>query len=169
MAEPNSERVVCIALGSNVGDRASHLERALRALRATAGVRVLETSRWHETEPVGPGAQGRYLNGAARLATTLDARALLARLLEIERGEGRVREPGVRWAPRALDLDLLLDDQSVRDEPGLTIPHPRMHERSFVLEPLREVAGAARVPTLGRTVAELAARARDRAMGPADA
>jgi 2-amino-4-hydroxy-6-hydroxymethyldihydropteridine diphosphokinase len=134
-----------IALGSNVGDRNAHLDAAVDALAALPGTRVLARSSWHETEPVGgPAGQGPYLNGAAAIETELDARALLAAMQRIEREQGRDRSGGVRNAPRTLDLDLLVyGDASADariDEPGLEVPHPRLHEREFVLAPLAEIA-----------------------------
>jgi len=154
-----SGAVAYVGLGSNLGDRAAILARALEALGASPGIRLRATSRLYETEPVGP-PQGRYLNAVACLETSLAPRALLARLLEIEREAGRVRG-GERNGPRTLDLDLLLYDGICLEEPGLVLPHPRLHQRAFVLEPLCELAPEARHPVLGETVAALAARVRD--------
>jgi 2-amino-4-hydroxy-6-hydroxymethyldihydropteridine diphosphokinase len=154
-----SGAVACVGLGSNLGDRAGQLARALEALRATPGVARLEASRLYETEPVGP-PQGRYLNAAARLETTLGPRSLLARLLAIERAAGRVRGTE-RNAPRTLDLDLLLYGDLCLEEPDLVLPHPRLHQRAFVLEPLCELAPELLHPVLGATIGALAARVRD--------
>lgn len=146
-----------IALGSNLGDRRDHLARALREIAALHGVRVLAVSRLVETEPVGgPPGQARYLNGAILVATTLDPRELLGALLEIERQHGRERSSGVKNAARTLDLDLLVHADHVVDEEGLTLPHPRLAERAFVLEPLCEIAPDLVVPGIDRTVLELA-------------
>ncbi len=149
-----------IALGSNLGDRRGHLEAALAAMDALPGARVVARSSFHETDPVGPPGQGAYLNSAAILSTGLEPLELMRALLEIERGRGRVREPGSRWGPRTLDLDLLLYDDEVIHLPGLDVPHPRMHERRFVLAPLAEIGPSLQVPGRG-TVAELL-----RAVGP---
>src|SRR5262245_61760951 len=123
-----------IALGSNLGDRQANIKGAIDALRATRGIEVTRVSSARETEPVGgPVGQGRYLNAAAQIETSLSPEALLKELLAIETRLGRVRgEPN---APRTLDLDLLLYGEIIRASPDPIIPHPRMHLRSFVLEP----------------------------------
>jgi 2-amino-4-hydroxy-6-hydroxymethyldihydropteridine diphosphokinase len=154
-----------VALGSNLGDREAHLRHAARALAATPGVRVLAGSRVYETDPVGPGPQGPYLNAVLALETQLAPAALLERLLAIEAQRGRVRS--TRDGARTLDLDLLLHGDAVAREPGLTLPHPRLAERPFVLEPLADLAPQRPVPGRGATVAVLAARVRDpRAVRP---
>ena len=128
-----------VGLGANLGDRERTLRAAVDALAAEDGVEVVSVSTLRETEPVGVGQQPLYLNGAAELETTLTARRLLDRLLAVEQRFGRIRVPGEQ-GPRTLDLDLLLYGDEVIDEPGLTVPHPRLHERRFVLEPLAELA-----------------------------
>lgn len=126
-----------IALGSNLGDRASHLRTALAALATTPGLRLLRVSSFHETAPVGgPPGQGPYLNAAALLETTLSPRQLLERLLATELLAGRTRS--IPNAPRTLDLDLLLYADLAISEPDLQVPHPRMWSRSFVVGPLSE-------------------------------
>jgi len=146
-----------LGVGSNLGDREAQIRAGLAQLDSR-GVRVETLSKLIETEPVGAPAgstQGRYLNGAARVTTELAPRALLDALLSAERACGRVRTPGVRNEARTLDLDLLLYDDLVLDEPGLTLPHPRLHERAFVLGPLAELAPQLRHPVLKQTLAEL--------------
>jgi len=144
-----------VAFGSNVGDRKRHIDEALARLRATPGVAVQASSSVRETEPVGGPPQGRFLNGVALLETTLGPEELLAALLAIERAGGRVRAAATRDAPRTIDLDLVFHGDAVRDTRDLTLPHPRAHERAFVLEPLSEVAPAWTHPRLRRTAREL--------------
>lgn len=129
-----------VGLGSNLGDREATIRDALAALAEEDGIEVVAVSTLRETEPVGVGPQPLFLNGAAALETTLSARELLDRLLATEQRFGRVRVPG-EHGPRTLDLDLLLYGNEQIDEPGLIVPHPRLHERAFVLEPLAEIGG----------------------------
>ena len=125
-----------IGLGTNLGDRELNLRRALERLEELGPVRA---SSFRETDPVGVTDQPKFLNAAAELATNLSPRELLERLLEIERGLGRDRATERRWGPRVIDLDLLLFGEEAIDEPGLTVPHPRLADRRFVLEPLCEL------------------------------
>ena len=145
-----------VGVGANLGDRRSTIETAIERLGAVEGVEVTAVSSLRETDPVGVVEQPRFLNGAVELETTLSAHDLLDALLEVERGLGRVR--GERWGPRTIDLDLLLYGDEVVDEPGLRIPHPRLHERRFVLEPLAELAPSLSVPGQGSVSDLLAAR-----------
>ena len=136
-----------VGVGSNLGDRADAIERAVELLRAHPAVEVVSESSLRETEPWGAVAQPRFLNGAVAVETRLEPRALLGVLLDVERRLGRMREE--RWGPRTIDLDLLLYGNVVLDEPGLTVPHPRLHERAFVLEPLHELDPNLVVPGRG--------------------
>lgn len=144
-----------VALGANLGDREGTIRRALDLLGSRPGVDVVAVSTLRETEPWGPVPQPRYVNGVAALDTTLGPRPLLEALLDVEQRLGRVR--GERWGPRTIDLDLLLHGDAELDEPGLELPHPRLHERVFVLEPLAELDPALVVPGRGR-VSEILAR-----------
>ncbi|MEI7703650.1 MAG: 2-amino-4-hydroxy-6-hydroxymethyldihydropteridine diphosphokinase [Deltaproteobacteria bacterium] len=141
-----------VAVGSNLGDRWARLAEAARALRAAPGVAVVRGSRVWDTAPVGP-PQPRYLNAVLELETTRTPASLLALLLAVERGAGRIRN--LRWGPRTLDLDLLLLGDRVVRAPGLTVPHPELARRRFVLAPLAELAPELRVPGSGATVAAL--------------
>jgi 2-amino-4-hydroxy-6-hydroxymethyldihydropteridine diphosphokinase len=137
-----------IGLGANLGDRERTLRAAVDALAGEAGLEVVAVSTLRETEPVGVGDQPRFLNGVVALETSLPARELLDRLLAVEQRFGRVRVPG-EHGPRTLDLDLLVYGDEVIDEPGLVVPHPRLHERRFVLEPLAELAPGLAAPGCG--------------------
>jgi 2-amino-4-hydroxy-6-hydroxymethyldihydropteridine diphosphokinase len=140
-----------VGLGANLGDREATLRRAAELLDASR----LSTIR--ETDPWGPVEQPRYLNAVAEIATELTPRALLERLLSVEAQLGRTRDDGVRWGPRTIDLDLLVLGDLVVDEPGLELPHPRLHERLFVLEPLAELAPELELPGRG-PVAQILAK-----------
>jgi 2-amino-4-hydroxy-6-hydroxymethyldihydropteridine diphosphokinase len=144
-----------VGLGANLGDREGTLRAAVDALAAEEGIEVVAVSTLCETAPVGVGGQPRFLNGAVALETSLGARELLDRLLAVEQRFGRVRVPD-EHGPRTLDLDLLLFGDERIDEPGLTVPHPRLHERRFVLEPLGELAPGLVVPGRGAVEALLA-------------
>lgn len=134
---------VYIALGSNLGDREANLRGGLAALAERGDIRIVRVSSFHETEPVGgPSGQPLYLNAAAELETELPPWDLLQRMLGVEARYGRVRSE--RNGPRTLDLDLLLYGDLRIDEPELTVPHPRMWQRDFVLRPLGEICDIAR-------------------------
>ncbi len=137
-----------VGLGANLGDREGALRAALAALDAMEGIQVVATSTFRETDPVDCLDQPKFLNGAAALATTLTPRELLDALLAVERSLGRTRE-GPRFGPRTIDLDLLLYGDESFDEPGLTVPHPRLHVRAFALEPLAELDPGLVVPGHG--------------------
>jgi 2-amino-4-hydroxy-6-hydroxymethyldihydropteridine diphosphokinase len=143
-----------VGLGANLGEREETLSNAIEQLGEAEGVEVLAVSCLRETEPVGVVDQPRFLNGAVQLETTLPPRALLDLLLGIERSLGRVR--GERWGPRVLDLDLLLYGGEIVEEPGLRVPHPRLHERRFALEPLAELDPGLEIPGRGDVSALLA-------------
>jgi 2-amino-4-hydroxy-6-hydroxymethyldihydropteridine diphosphokinase len=152
--EAQMEVTAFIALGSNLGQRQAYLDRAVQALRARPGITSVRCSTVIETEPVGgPLDQGKYLNAAAEVKTTLPPEELLRALLEVEQALGRVRTE--KDGPRIIDLDLLLFGSLVQKTPTLTVPHPRMHERLFVLEPLAEIAPDVTHPELRRTMEQL--------------
>lgn len=146
-----------VGLGSNLGDRETTLRAALERLRQADGIEVVAASSLVETEPVGgPPGQAKFLNAAAHLRVEWAPEELLDRLLAIEAALGRVRRE--RWGARTLDLDLLLYDDLVVETRRLVVPHPRMHERRFVLEPLAEIAPGLRHPVSGITIARLLER-----------
>jgi len=138
-----------VGIGANVGTPRRTITAALDLLAAEHEVTVIRISHLRETEPVGFVDQPRFLNGAVIVETTLSPRKLLDRLLAIERRLGRVRGQGPRFGPRTIDLDLLLYGDEVVDEPGLQVPHPRLHERRFALEPLAELDPTLEIPGRG--------------------
>lgn len=152
---------VYVALGSNLGDRAAMLRQAEAAIGRLPGVKVLRSSTVHHSPALlAPGdttAQPDYLNSVLELSSGLSAPELLSALKQIERELGR--DPGGRWAPRLIDLDLLLYGDVVIDQPGIEIPHPGMASRRFVLGPLAELAPKLKHPVLGQTIAALLAAA----------
>ena len=144
-----------VGLGANLGPREVTLLRAVDLLAAVDGVEVVAVSQLRETDPVGIVDQPPFLNGAVAIDTSLAPRALLDVLLETERALGRVRAE--RWGPRTIDLDLLVYGDQIVDEPGLRVPHPRLAERRFALEPLADLDPALEIPGLGSVAATRAA------------
>ena len=137
-----------------MGDRQANIDAALGALRGAAGIDVAAVSSVQPSRPVGgPGGQRDYLNAVVAIETTLRPRPLLDVLHRIEQQLGRRRVE--RWGPRTIDLDLLLYDQQTIDQEDLVVPHPRMHERRFVMEPLAEIAPDVMHPVLGRSANEI--------------
>jgi 2-amino-4-hydroxy-6-hydroxymethyldihydropteridine diphosphokinase len=143
---------VLIGIGSNLGEREENCSAAIE-LMEREGIHVLSRSSFYETEPWGVKDQPRFLNMALSASTDCAPRELLRRLKGIEQIMGR--KEGIRWGPRIIDLDILLYDHIVLNEPALVIPHPRMHEREFVLKPLLEIAPDAVHPVLKKTVREI--------------
>ena len=149
---PDADSVVFVGLGSNLGDREGHLRRAVQALRDVITIERI-SSIWL-TQPVGFREQPAFYNAVIGGRTALVPRALLTALLRVEAAMGRDRDASTPMGPRTIDLDLLVYDGLAVDEPGLTLPHPRMLGRRFVLAPLAEIAPELRVGPGGRTVAE---------------
>jgi 2-amino-4-hydroxy-6-hydroxymethyldihydropteridine diphosphokinase len=142
-----------IGFGSNLGDRLENCRNAIGALAALPPCSLLKTSSFYETSPVGLVDQPAFINGVVLLETDEDAHWLLRQMLEIEKTFGRIRN--LKWGPRSIDLDLLFFDDQIINTPELSVPHPSLHERRFVLEPLNEVAPDFRHPSLGKSVADL--------------
>ncbi len=142
-----------IGIGSNLGDRHAHCTAAVEEIEGIPGSSVVQRSDWFWSEPVGVEGQEWYLNGVVAVETAVSPRELLDHLLAIEKKMGRVRK--VRWEARVLDLDLLLFGDEVIQEEGLTVPHPLMHQRRFVMVPLVQIAPNLRHPASQKTVSEL--------------
>jgi len=140
-----------VGLGANLGPREVTLLRAVDLLAAEPEIEVLAVSQLRETDPVGNVDQPTFLNGAVVVETGFTARDLLDALLRVEQELGRVRD-GVHWGPRTIDLDLLVYGDEIVDEPGLRVPHPRLHERRFALEPLVELEPELEIPGVGKAV-----------------
>ncbi|HEY5612100.1 MAG TPA: 2-amino-4-hydroxy-6-hydroxymethyldihydropteridine diphosphokinase [Lysobacter sp.] len=157
----NAPTTAFVGLGGNVGDAAASVRQAFVALGRLPGTRLLRASRLYRTPAWGVTAQPDFVNAVAMIETTLAPTALLQELLRIERDAGRDRlaDGSDRWGPRTLDLDLLLYGDAVIDVPGLSVPHPHMHERAFVLVPLLEIAPDARIPGRAAVADALAAMA----------
>lgn len=163
MSRSDATEPVLIALGSNQGDRLGHLRAGLEAVRELDGVEVMAASGVYETAYVGPGRQDDYLNACARLRVAWGPRELLQMLQRIERKQGR--KPDTHLQPRPLDLDILLFGAEIVQEADLQIPHPRMRERAFVLEPTVEIAGEVKFPDSGETVEAACDRIRPQQQG----
>ena len=143
-----------LGLGTNIGDRKKNLARALTSLNDRPDLTILRTSRIYETEPWGVVDQPKFLNMVAEVATSISSRELLERVKKLETDMGR--EAGPRFGPRLIDIDILLLEDQVVDEPDLQIPHASLHERAFVLVPLAEIAPESIHPVLRTTIAGLA-------------
>ncbi len=155
-----SEVIAYLGMGTNLGDRWANLRGAAELLAAGQGLRVLRCSGVYETEPWGVADQPRFLNCVVEVAVTLPLEELLERCKEVEASLGR--EPGIRWGPRLIDVDILLYGNQTVDLPHLEIPHPRLHLRAFALEPLSELAPDIVHPTLGLKMGDLALEAEGR-------
>jgi 2-amino-4-hydroxy-6-hydroxymethyldihydropteridine diphosphokinase len=154
---PDAPTRAYVGLGANLGDVMTTLAEVLWALDALPQTTIRQQSAFYRTPAWGRTDQPDFVNAAVELQTRMPARVLLDALLAIEQRFGRVRDPQDRWGPRAVDLDLLLYGDQQLDEPGLTVPHPRLHERAFVLVPLAQIAPALDVPGQGAVSALLAA------------
>lgn len=151
--------VAYIGLGSNIGDKTGNLKRAIEELGKVPGNKLLAVSSFYKTEPVGEVEQDWFINAVVKIETGLPPRELLKTLFDIERDLGRVRE--IKWGPRIIDLDILIYDDLVMEEEGLTIPHPCLHERGFVLAPLTEIAPGYVHPGLKKSISELLSVLKD--------
>jgi 2-amino-4-hydroxy-6-hydroxymethyldihydropteridine diphosphokinase len=147
------DKTAFISVGSNLGDRVQNCRQAIEKLGSSPQISKIEVSSLYETEPMEVTDQPDFINMAAKLKTNLSARQLLDRCLEIEKEFGRVRDK--RYGPRIIDLDLLLYDQAILNDNDLIIPHPRMHQRRFVLAPLAEIAPDVLHPVLKKSNQEL--------------
>ncbi|OGX30176.1 MAG: 2-amino-4-hydroxy-6-hydroxymethyldihydropteridine diphosphokinase [Omnitrophica WOR_2 bacterium RIFCSPLOWO2_12_FULL_51_24] len=143
-----------IALGSNLGDRRGNIEKAIEELKGSLMVEVVKVSKFYETDPVGGPPQDKFLDAAAEIRTLLTPHALLVLLRDAEGKVGRTPSK-VKWGPREIDLDILLYNDLVMDDPDLVIPHPQLHLRRFMIEPLSEIAPEALHPILKKTAAEI--------------
>ena len=150
------QRVV-LGLGANLGERGQTIEQAITAISSWPRVTFVARSPFYVTLPAGGPAQPDYWNGAVLVWTSNDVRTLLGWALELERSLGRIRPDPVRWGPRTIDIDVLWADNLIIDEPGLTVPHPRLGERVFALRPLLDVCPDATDPRTGRSYADLPA------------
>ena len=148
-----------VGFGSNLGDRLNNCRNAIEALGALQSCSLLKTSSFYETSPVGLVEQPAFINGVVVLETGENAHWLLRQMLQIEKTFGRIRN--LKWGPRSIDLDLLFFDDQIIDIPELTVPHPFLHERRFVLQPLNEVAPNFCHPCLEKSVSDLLRNLKD--------
>ncbi|MBC8105873.1 MAG: 2-amino-4-hydroxy-6-hydroxymethyldihydropteridine diphosphokinase [Anaerolineae bacterium] len=154
---PNATHIAYIGVGANVGDREGNIRAAIDRLRESPDVEVRQVSKLIDNPAAGgPAGSPSFLNGAVDVSPPVSARDLLDRLLEIEKSLGRERR--LKWGPRTIDLDLLLFGDQIIAEPGITVPHALLHERTFVLEPMHEIAPNVIHPTLRKSMAELLAQ-----------
>ncbi|MFQ5861583.1 MAG: 2-amino-4-hydroxy-6-hydroxymethyldihydropteridine diphosphokinase [Candidatus Brocadiales bacterium] len=147
--------LVYLGLGANLGKRIKTLEDGIKRLGDHPDISVLVKSPYYETEPQGGPPQPRFINAVLSIETSLSPKELLRVTQEIERGLGRERNKEEHWGPRAIDIDILLYDNQVIEEKDLKIPHPMMHRRRFVLEPLSDISPASMHPVLNKTVSQL--------------
>jgi len=158
MAEKLKHRRIWLGLGTNQGDRLANLQQAVSFLRAHSAIQLLSCSQVYETEYVGPGIQDHYLNARVEIQSGSDLLVLLDDFQKLEKSLGRMADGHMK--PRPLDLDFLLVDDLVMSDERLEIPHPRLHERLFVLEPLNDIAARKKIPNSGETVGSLCAKIR---------
>jgi 2-amino-4-hydroxy-6-hydroxymethyldihydropteridine diphosphokinase len=151
----NDVQRVVFGLGANLGTRGQTIERAITSISNWPDVTFVARSPLYVTAPAGGPRQPDYWNGALLVLTSNDVRTLLERALDLERSLGRIRPDPIRWGPRTIDIDILWVENQIIDEPGLTVPHPRLHERVFALRPLLDVFPEARDPRTGEPYANM--------------